>query len=96
MTLATPEQDPIYGTDFIQEMIRQMRALDHYGTYDGQPVAKLLEPLILTRERKALIPIVGDPDEKAVAPRQGFLQRHCHADRERMRVDGRAVGTPLA
>jgi probable nitrogen fixation protein len=59
--------DPIYETDFIKEMIRQMRALDSYGTYDGQPGEKLLEPLIMTRERKAQIPIVGDPDEETIS-----------------------------
>lgn len=59
--------DPIYETDFIKEMIRQMRALDSYGTYDGLPGEKLLEPLILTRERKAQIPIVGDPDEETIS-----------------------------
>lgn len=64
--------DPIYDTDFIKEMIRQMRALDSYGTYDGQPGEKLLEPLILTRERKAAIPIVGDPDEETVARVKAF------------------------
>ncbi|MDP2795138.1 MAG: NifX-associated nitrogen fixation protein [Sulfurisoma sp.] len=67
MTTATLERDPIYDTDFIKEMIRQMRALDSYGTYDGQPGEKLLEPLVLTRERKAQIPIVGDPDEVTMA-----------------------------
>jgi probable nitrogen fixation protein len=59
--------DPIYETDFIKEMIRQMRALDSYGTYDGQPGEKLLEPLIMTKERKAQIPIVGDPDEETIS-----------------------------
>ncbi|MDI6746488.1 MAG: NifX-associated nitrogen fixation protein [Rhodocyclaceae bacterium] len=59
--------DPIYETDFIKEMIRQMRALDSYGTYDGQPGEKLLEPLILTKEKKAQIPLVGDPDEETIS-----------------------------
>ncbi|NWG30380.1 MAG: NifX-associated nitrogen fixation protein [Rhodocyclaceae bacterium] len=64
--------DPIYETDFVKEMIRQMRALDSYGTYDGQPGEKLLEPLILTKERKAEIPIVGDPDEETIARVKAF------------------------
>lgn len=64
--------DPIYETDFIKEMIRQMRALDSYGTYDGQPGEKLLDPLVLTKERKAAIPIVGDPDEETIARVKAF------------------------
>ncbi|MEW6163815.1 MAG: NifX-associated nitrogen fixation protein [Pseudomonadota bacterium] len=72
MTSNANEHDPIYETDFIKEMIRQMRALDSYGTYDGQPGEKLLDPLILTKERKADIPIVGDPDEETIARVKAF------------------------
>jgi probable nitrogen fixation protein len=59
--------DPILNTDFIKEMVRQMRALDSYGQYDGHPSESLLAPLILTKERKAEIPLIGDPDEITVA-----------------------------
>lgn len=69
---AVLERDPIYETDFIKEMIRQMRALDSYGTYDGQPGEKLLDPLIMTKERKAQILIVGDPDEETIACVKAF------------------------
>jgi len=59
--------DPLLGTDFVKEMVRQIRALDSYGQYEGYSVEKLLAPLILTKERKAEIPLVGDPDETTVA-----------------------------
>lgn len=72
MTSKANEHDPIYETDFIKEMIRQMRALDSYGTYDGQPGEKLLDPLVLTKERKAEIPIVGDPDEETISRVKAF------------------------
>jgi probable nitrogen fixation protein len=72
MTTATLERDPILDTDFIKEMIRQMRSLDSYGTYDGQPGPALLEPLVLTKERKAVIPIVGDPDEEILSRVKAF------------------------
>ena len=64
--------DPILTTDFIKEMVRQMRALDSYGQYDGHPTESLLAPLILTKERKAEIPLVGDPDEITVAYIKAF------------------------
>ena len=64
--------DPILKTDFVKEMLRQIRALDSYGQYDGQPVESLLAPLILTRERKAEIPLIGDPDEITVAYIKAF------------------------
>ena len=62
MNSNTLTADPLLGTDFIREMVRQMRALDSYGQYDGKPVTSLLEPFVLSKERKAEIPIIGDPD----------------------------------
>jgi probable nitrogen fixation protein len=64
--------DPIYETDFIKEMLRQLRALDSYGSWDGQPAEAILDPLILTKERKAQIPLVGDPDEETLARVKAF------------------------
>ena len=59
--------DPVLGTDFATEMLRQMRALDSYGSYDTWTPAKILEPFILTKAMKREIPIIGDPDEIIVA-----------------------------
>jgi probable nitrogen fixation protein len=72
MTSAVAERDPIYDTDFIKEMLRQLRALDSYGVWDGQPAEKILAPLVLTKERKAEIPLVGDPDEETLARVKAF------------------------
>ncbi|MGV0976645.1 MAG: NifX-associated nitrogen fixation protein [Azonexus sp.] len=59
--------DPIFATDFVKEMARQMRALDTYGTYQGWTVEKILDPYILTKERKANIPLIGDPDDETIS-----------------------------
>ena len=64
--------DPILETDFIKEMVRQMRALDSYGQYDGKPAEALLEPFVLTKERKAAIPVIGDPEETTLACIKAF------------------------
>jgi len=64
--------DPIFETDFIKEMARQMRALDTYGTYSGWTVEQILDPYIMTKERKAEIPLVGDPDEETIARVKAF------------------------
>ncbi len=64
--------DPIFETDFIKEMARQMRALDTYGTYAGWTVEQILDPYVLTKERKAQIPLVGDPDEETIARVKAF------------------------
>ena len=56
-------KDPLLSTDFIQEMAKQMRAIDSYGTYDGWPVERILAPYVVTREQRRAIPVIGDPDE---------------------------------
>ncbi|MBI1423296.1 MAG: NifX-associated nitrogen fixation protein [Gammaproteobacteria bacterium] len=66
------ENEDIYSTDFILEMSKQMRAIDTYGTYDGWTDAKVLEPFVLTKERKAEIPVVGDPDEVTMSRVKAF------------------------
>jgi len=66
------EDDPILGSDFVKEMVRQMRAIDTYGTYDTWTVAKILEPFVLTKEMKRDIPVVGDPDEIVMARVKAF------------------------
>lgn len=64
--------DPILETDFIKEMVRQMRALDTYGEYNGWTPEKILDPFVLTKERKAEIPLIGDPDETTIARVKAF------------------------
>ena len=64
--------DALLTTEFVQEMVRQMRALDMYGQLDGKPVTDVLAPFILTRERKAQIPVVGDPDATTMARIRAF------------------------
>ncbi len=64
--------DPILETDFIKEMARQMRALDTYGSYAGWTVEQILDPFIMTKERKAEIPLVGDPDDITIARVKAF------------------------
>lgn len=57
------ENDPVLESDFAKEMVRQMRAIDTYGTYDDWSLAKILEPFVVTKAMRREIPIVGDPDE---------------------------------
>lgn len=64
--------DPILETDFLKEMLRQMRALDTYGSYTGWTPDKILEPFVLTKEKKAAIPLIGDPDEEIISRIKAF------------------------
>ena len=70
--LLIPEDDPVLDSDFSNEMIRQMRAVDTYGTYDDWSASKILEPFVLTKEMKREIPIIGDPDEITMARVKAF------------------------
>ena len=68
----TLEKDPIMETDFIKEMVKQMRAIDSYGTYDGWTVERILEPYIVTKEMRRQIPVIGDPDEQTLSRVKAF------------------------
>lgn len=57
------EQDELLSTDFIKEMVKQMRAIDSYGTYDGWPSDRILAPYVVTKEQRRAIPVIGDPDD---------------------------------
>lgn len=69
---APAETDPIYTTDFAKEISRQTRALDSYGQWDGKPIEAILEPYILTKEKKREIPIIGDPDDVTISRVKSF------------------------
>jgi probable nitrogen fixation protein len=72
VALTVGPADPILESLFVKEMVRQMRALDTYGTYDRLPPAEILAAFVLTPERKRAIPVVGDPDEETMARVKAF------------------------
>lgn len=59
--------DPVLETEFMREMAKQMRAIDTYDTFEGMSDGEILDPFVLTKERKKEIPVVGDPDEIVIA-----------------------------
>jgi len=65
--LAVEAGDPFMASDVVAEMLKQLRALDTYDSYEGWPEAKIVDPLVMTKERKREIPVVGDPDETTLA-----------------------------
>ena len=70
--LVIEENDPVLESDFMKEMVKQMRAIDTYDTYEGWSEAKILDPFIMTKERKAEIPVIGDPDEITMSRVKAF------------------------
>jgi len=50
-------QDP-----FVRELVKQIRAQDTHGTWEGKTDATLLAPYILNAEQRRALPLMGDPD----------------------------------
>lgn len=61
------EDDQALQQPIIRQMVVQLRAMDSYGTYDTWIDARVLDPLVLTKERRKAIPVVGDPDETTIS-----------------------------
>lgn len=61
------EDDQAMQLPIIKQMVVQLRAMDSYGTYDTWSDARVLDPLVLTKERRKAIPVVGDPDETTIS-----------------------------
>ena len=71
-TLEINDDDPVLETEFAKQMVRQMRGIDSYGTYDDWSLARILDPFILTKEKRREIPVIGDPDEIVLARVKAF------------------------
>jgi probable nitrogen fixation protein len=53
-------------TVFVQELVKQWRAQDTNGIWEGKSDEKLLEPYIITKEQRREMPIMGDPDPETL------------------------------
>jgi probable nitrogen fixation protein len=51
---------------FLGELIKQWRAQDLHGSWEGRSDQDLLEPYIMTREKLLQIPIMSDPDPETL------------------------------
>jgi probable nitrogen fixation protein len=65
--LVIQENDTLLGSDIVKDYIKQLRAIDTYDTYEGWSEAKIIDPIVLTKERKQKIPVIGDPEEITIA-----------------------------
>lgn len=51
---------------FIKELVKQWRAQDTHGNWDGKSDLDLLEPYIIDKEKRREMPIIGDPDPETL------------------------------
>ncbi|ASM78541.1 hypothetical protein VITFI_CDS2764 [Vitreoscilla filiformis] len=63
---AEPTEAELLQDPFIRELIKQLRAQDTHGTWEGKADIKLLEPYILTAEQRKALPLMGDPDPETL------------------------------
>jgi len=57
--------DP-WASPFVKELVKQWRAQDTHGTWEGKDNAALLSPYIITKEQRREMPIIGDPDPETL------------------------------
>ena len=50
------------ASPFLSELVKQLRAQDSYGHWDGKSDAEVIAPYIIDKEARRLIPIIDDPD----------------------------------
>jgi len=65
--LVVQADDPVLKSEIVAELVKQLRALDTYDTQKDWSNLQVIDPLVLTKERKQAIPIIGDPDEITLA-----------------------------
>lgn len=66
------ESAPLLAHPFVKQVVTQLRAMDSYGTYDTWTDCRVLDPLILTKERRREIPVIGDPDDTTISRVKAF------------------------
>ena len=63
---AAPGDEALMATPFVQQLVKQMRAQDTHGTWEGKSDLELLKPFIHTAEERRALPIIGDPDPETL------------------------------
>lgn len=57
-----PTEEALLQDPFIRELVKQLRAQDTHGTWEGKSDLMLLAPYIVTPEQRRALPIIDDPD----------------------------------
>lgn len=70
VTLASPPNElsdaAALQDSFVRELVKQLRAQDAHGVWEGKSDATLLAPYILSAEQRRAMPIMGDPDPETL------------------------------
>ncbi len=63
---AARSEAELLATPFVRELIKQIRAQDTHGVWEGKSDLKLLEPYIVSAEQRRALPMMGDPDPETL------------------------------
>lgn len=66
VALAPASEETLMALPFVQQLIKQLRAQDIHGTWEGKTDLELLKPYIHTAEERRALPILGDPDPETL------------------------------
>lgn len=61
-TIDSSADDAALQDTFVRELVKQLRAQDTHGSWEGKSDAQLLAPFVLTAEQRRALPMMGDPD----------------------------------
>ena len=63
---ATAVTSPAPESVFVKELVKQWRAQDSYGAWEGKSDLDLIAPYIVTKAQRREMPIMGDPDPETL------------------------------
>lgn len=64
---AAAADEALVATDaFLRELVKQQRAQDTHGAWEGKSDVVLLQPYVLSAEQRRALPMLGDPDPETL------------------------------
>jgi probable nitrogen fixation protein len=59
---AAGDADLLRTDPFLRELVKQLRAQDTHGSWEGKDDAALLAPFVISAAQRRALPLMGDPD----------------------------------
>lgn len=65
-TTLTATEETALESVFLKELVKQWRAQDTHGAWEGKSDLDLLEPYVIDKEKRKTLPLMGDPDPETL------------------------------
>lgn len=66
LAMVAPSAEDVLEAPFVRELVKQWRAQDAHGAWEGKSDLDLIEPYVLDAEKRRAIPMMGDPDPETL------------------------------